>query len=53
MKSRGLGDSIKKITNTLGMKTCSKCKKRQKTLNRIVPYKFNMKSLINRMKKNG
>ena len=53
MKSVGLGDTVKKITNRLGIKQCGKCKKRQLTLNQVVPYSFNLKGLINRIKKNG
>lgn len=49
MKSRGLGDTIHKITTATGIKTvvdkvsaatgkeCG-CKKRQKTLNELFPY---------------
>ena len=48
MKSRGLGDSIEKITEATGIKKvvnkitgdkdCG-CNKRKETLNKIVPYK--------------
>ena len=38
-KSKGLGDTIKKITDKVGIKQCGKCKKRQKALNRLVPYR--------------
>ena len=38
-KSRGLGDTIKKLTEKIGVKQCGACKKRQKALNRLVPYK--------------
>jgi len=37
-KSRGLGDTVKKVTDKLGIKQCGGCKKRQETLNRLVPY---------------
>lgn len=37
-KSRGLGDSIKKITEFLGIPQCEDCKKRQEFLNELVPY---------------
>ena len=37
--SEGLGDSIKKVTNALGIKQCGGCKKRQEILNRMFPYK--------------
>lgn len=37
-KSRGLGDSIKKITEFLGIEQCEGCKKRQEILNDLVPY---------------
>ena len=38
-KSRGLGDTIAKMTSKLGIKPCGGCKKRQEKLNKIVPYK--------------
>lgn len=38
-KSRGLGDTIKKVTNVLGIKQCGACKKRQAKLNAMFPYK--------------
>jgi hypothetical protein len=38
-KSRGLGDTIKKVTNVLGIKQCGACKKRQAKLNEMFPYK--------------
>lgn len=41
MKSYGLGDSIKKFTNWLGITQCEKCKERQQILNRWFPYKNN------------
>lgn len=39
MESRGLGDTIAKITSAVGIKPCGGCKKRQAALNRMVPYK--------------
>ena len=38
-KSKGLGDTVKKVTEKLGIKQCGACKKRQAALNRLVPYK--------------
>jgi hypothetical protein len=38
-KSRGLGDTVKKITEAVGIKQCGSCAKRQKKLNRLFPYK--------------
>lgn len=38
-ESRGLGDTIKKVTNKLGIKQCGACKKRQMRLNKLFPYK--------------
>jgi hypothetical protein len=38
-KSKGLGDTIKKVTDKLGIKQCGKCKKRQEKLNKMFPYK--------------
>jgi len=37
--SRGLGDTIKKVTDKLGIKQCGGCKKNQEILNKAVPYK--------------
>ncbi len=37
-KSKGLGDTIAKITSRLGIKQCSACKKRQKALNKRFKY---------------
>ncbi len=36
--SKGLGDTVKKITDKLGIKQCGACKKRQAKLNRLFPY---------------
>ncbi len=38
MSSRGLGDVIAKVTHKLGIKQCGGCKKRQKTLNKWMPF---------------
>lgn len=41
-KSRGLGDTVKKLIDrvTKGkVKPCGKCKKRQEALNKLMPYK--------------
>jgi hypothetical protein len=37
--SRGLGDTVAKITSAVGIKPCGGCKDRQATLNKRVPYK--------------
>lgn len=37
-RSRGLGDTIAKMTAAVGIKPCGGCKKRQKILNKLVPY---------------
>jgi len=37
-KSEGLGDTVKKITNAMGIKQCAPCKRRQQKLNRLFPY---------------
>lgn len=37
--SRGLGDTIAKITKKAGIRQCGGCRKRQAQLNRLVPYK--------------
>lgn len=38
-QSRGIGDTIAKITTALGIKPCGGCKERQAKLNKILPYK--------------
>lgn len=38
-KSKGLGDTIKKMTDAVGIKQCGACKKRQEKLNKMFPYK--------------
>jgi hypothetical protein len=37
--SKGLGDTIAKITTRMGFKSCGGCKKRQAYLNEKFPYK--------------
>ena len=37
--SSGLGDTIGKIANAIGIKECGGCKKRKEALNKLVPYK--------------
>ena len=36
--SRGVGDTIAKVTKAVGIKPCGKCKKRQEALNKRFPY---------------
>jgi hypothetical protein len=38
-QSKGLGDTIKKVTDTLKIPQCGGCKRRQAKLNKIFPYK--------------
>ena len=38
VKSRGLGDTVAKITSAVGIRPCGGCKKRQTVLNTMVPY---------------
>ncbi len=38
-KSRGLGDTVAKLTTALGVKPCGRCKQRQDKLNKLLPYK--------------
>lgn len=38
-KSKGLGDTIKKVTDFLRIPQCGGCKDRQKKLNQLFPYK--------------
>lgn len=37
-KSRGIGDTIAKATAAIGIKKCGGCGKRQKALNKLLPY---------------
>ena len=37
--SKGLGDTIAKVTSKLGIKPCGACNKRKEKLNRLIPYK--------------
>ena len=39
LPSRGLGDTIAKATRAVGVKPCVRCKKRQKELNDLIPYR--------------
>lgn len=36
--SRGLGDTIAKLTSAIGIKPCDPCKKRQELFNKLWPY---------------
>ena len=36
--SKGLGDTIAKITKWAGIEPCESCKKRQNKLNKLIPY---------------
>jgi len=36
--SRGLGDTIAKITHSVGLATCGNCEKRRKKLNALFPW---------------
>ncbi len=37
--SRGLGDTVAKVTHAVGIKPCVGCKKRQVALNIFLPYR--------------
>jgi hypothetical protein len=37
-KSKGLGDTIAKVTKWAGVEPCDACKKRQNKLNKWIPY---------------
>lgn len=39
--SRGLGDTVAKITDALHIKKCSACAKRQEFLNKLIPFDTN------------
>jgi len=38
-QSRGLGDTVAKVTRRLGVRKCGGCGRRQLLLNRLVPYR--------------
>jgi hypothetical protein len=38
LPAAGLGDTIKLITNAIGIPTCTKCEERRKNLNRMFPF---------------
>jgi hypothetical protein len=38
-KSEGLGDSIAKLTEAIGIKPCVGCEKRKNILNKLFPFK--------------
>jgi hypothetical protein len=38
-RSRGLGDTIAKVTSAMGIKPCGDCKERQKMFNELFPYR--------------
>ncbi len=37
-KSKGLGDTIAKVTKWAGVEPCEACKKRRNKLNKLIPY---------------
>ncbi len=36
--SKGLGDTVSKVTKAMGIKECGGCKRRRERLNKLVPY---------------
>ena len=38
-KSKGLGDSIAKLTKAVGIEPCKSCEKRKNILNKLFPFK--------------
>lgn len=44
---KGLGDTIKTITNALGFTTCDACEERRKKLNKLFPYLRDIKEPMN------
>jgi hypothetical protein len=45
-KSKGLGDTFARALSSLGVKPCGGCKRRQQTLNRMVPYNASLYDMI-------
>lgn len=37
-RSRGLGDTVAKLTETVGIRPCAGCEERRQALNEAVPY---------------
>lgn len=35
---KGAGDTLKRVTESLGIKPCGGCQKRQEALNKMFPY---------------
>ena len=50
-QSKGLGDTIARITNRLGIRQCGGCKKRQSWLNKNVSYNNSLSILANALNK--
>ena len=46
-RSRGFGDSIAKLTKLLGVEPCGGCEQRRQTLNRLFPYRNQVKKVQN------
>ena len=38
-QDKGLGDTIKRVANAVGIKPCGKCMKRAEALNKRFPYR--------------
>ena len=43
-ESKGLGDTIAKITKSFGIKPCSGCERRRKKFNEAIEYRKKMKN---------
>ena len=43
--SLGIGDTISKLTNFFGIKTCAKCRLRQYKFNKWIPYTWRIKNI--------
>lgn len=37
---KGLGDTVKRVTEVIGIPQCEPCKERQERLNELIPYKI-------------
>ena len=44
VESKGVGDTIKKVTDALRIPQCGACKRRQEKLNRLFPYRQKRKN---------
>jgi hypothetical protein len=52
-KMEGLGDAVARVTKSLGIPECSKCKKRRKWLNERVPFRQRQRRTLQQERRKG